>query len=260
MMGNYDVASLSVSLAAGLACGFLNTVASSGSAVSLPVLMWIGLHAVDANATNRIPVLIGSLTATIDLARHHKIPWGIALRAVMPVTIGAAFGALFAEVIPSHDLRLVVTAAIVVALVLILTKLKDILRTAEVRETQFRWQEVCWFLLIGFWLGFIVLDAATYLLLALVLSVGLPLAEANAAKCFLTVPTTAVAMLIFASHGSIDWRLGAVLGVGSIIGGLLGSRLAVSEQARRWIVGLLIFVIVGELIQLSIRYCFDFNG
>jgi hypothetical protein len=55
---------------------------------------------------------------------------------------------------------------------LILTKLKDLLRTAEVREAQFRWQDVCWFLLIGFWLGFIVLDAATYLLLALVLSVG----------------------------------------------------------------------------------------
>jgi uncharacterized membrane protein YfcA len=48
--------------------------------------------------------------------------------------------------------------------------------------------------------------------------------------------------------------LGAFLGVGSVIGGFLGSRLAVSKQAQRWIVGLLIAVIVGELIQLSMRY------
>ena len=115
-------------------------------------------------------------------------------------------------------------------------------------------------MLIGFWLGFIVLDGATYLLLALVLSVRLPLVEANAVKNFLTVPTTAVAMLIFASQGSIDWTLGAVLGVGSVLGGLLGSRLSLSDQARRWIVGLLVVVIVGELIQLSLRYFWDLIG
>jgi uncharacterized membrane protein YfcA len=243
-----------------LACGFLNTVASSGSAVSLPVLMWLGLHAVDANATNRIPVLIGSLTATINFARHGKIPWGIALRAALPVSIGAAVGAVAAITVPSHDLRLVITAAIVVALVLILTKLKDVLNATAAAETRYRWQEAVWFLLIGFWLGFIVLDAATYLLLALVLSVRLPLVEANAAKAFLTVPTTAIAMIIFASHGSVDWLLGAFLGIGSVAGGYLGSKLALSDQARRWITGLLIAVIIGELIQLSLRYFLELIG
>ena len=259
-MAGFDVVTLLIAAFAGLSCGFLNVVASSGSAVSLPILMWLGLHAVDANATNRIPVLIASATATLTMARHGKIPWGLALRAAIPVTIGAALGAFAADAIPSHDLRTVITVAIVVCLVLILTKLKDILRPGEVRETRFRWQEVTWFVLIGFWLGFIVLDGATYLLLALVLSVRLPLVEANAVKNFLTVPTTAVAMLIFASQGSVDWTLGAVLGVGSVLGGFLGSRLSLSDQARRWIVGLLVVVIVGELIQLSLRYFWDLIG
>ena len=39
--------------------------------------------------------------------------------------------------------------------------------------------------------------------------------------------------------------------------GPLGSRLALSEQARRWIVGLLVVVIVGELVQLSLRYVLE---
>ena len=55
---------LALAIVAGLACGFLNTVASSGSAVSLPVLMAIGLDPITANATNRVPLLLGSLSAT----------------------------------------------------------------------------------------------------------------------------------------------------------------------------------------------------
>jgi uncharacterized protein len=53
----YDVWSLVLGVAAGLACGFLNTAASSGSPVSLPILMMIGLDPISANATNCVPVL-----------------------------------------------------------------------------------------------------------------------------------------------------------------------------------------------------------
>ena len=90
-MIGYSVISMSVAVIAGLSCGFLNVVASSGSAVSLPALVWIGLYAVDANATNRIPVLIASLTATITLARQGKIPWGVPMRATPPGGIGPAW-------------------------------------------------------------------------------------------------------------------------------------------------------------------------
>jgi len=50
-------------LIAGLGCGLVNTLASSGSAISLPVLLLFGLSPLDANATNRLTVLFGSLMA-----------------------------------------------------------------------------------------------------------------------------------------------------------------------------------------------------
>lgn len=46
----------------------------------------------------------------------------------------------------------------------------------------------------------------------------------------------------------------------SVLGGLLGSRLSLSDRARRWIVGLLVVVIGGELIQLLLRYILNFIG
>src|SRR5690606_10682869 len=66
---------LAIAAIAGLACGFLNTVASSGSAVSLPLLMMIGLDPISANATNRLPVLIGGVSASYSFHRSGNMPW-----------------------------------------------------------------------------------------------------------------------------------------------------------------------------------------
>jgi uncharacterized protein len=121
----YDVWSLVLGLGAGLACGFLNTAASSGSAVSLPILMMIGLDPISANATNRVPVLIGAISATVSFYQRKVLPWALAVKVSLPVAIGGLGGAALAEILPGRELALVITAAILVALVLLLTKLKQ---------------------------------------------------------------------------------------------------------------------------------------
>jgi uncharacterized membrane protein YfcA len=92
------------------------------------------------------------------------------------------------------------------------------------------------------------------LLLALTLAVGLPFIHANAVKS--AVPTTIVAMLVFAFKGNIDWTLGAIMGAGSIAGGVLGAQWAMSPQARKWVFWLLVLVICAELVHLIIHYVF----
>jgi uncharacterized protein len=62
-------------LMAGVASGFVNTLASSGSAISLSMLITRGLPALDANATNRLPVLFGSLMALRRFHVARKIDW-----------------------------------------------------------------------------------------------------------------------------------------------------------------------------------------
>jgi uncharacterized protein len=231
----YDVWSLLLGLGAGLACGFLNTAASSGSAVSLPVLLMIGLDPISANATNRIPVLIGAISATTSFHQRKALPWELALKISLPVSIGGLIGAGLAEILPGRDLALIITAAVLVALALLFTKLKQAIESASSDTLRYGVREFLLFVGIGVWLGFIVLDGATYLLLALTLVVGLPLIHANAVKSATLVPTTVIAMIVFAFKGNVDWMLGAIMGVGSIAGGVLGARLATSAQARRWV-------------------------
>jgi hypothetical protein len=90
--------------------------------------------------------------------------------------------------------------SILVALLLLFTKLKQAIESASSDEVRYGVREFFLFIGIGGWLGFIVLDGATYLLLALTLAVGLPLVQANAVKNAVAVPVTIIAMLVFASR------------------------------------------------------------
>ncbi len=241
-------------------CGFLNAAAAAGSAVSLPILMFIGLDPVSANATNRIPVLLGAISATLGFQAKKAIPWPLALKVVVPTTLGSVGGAVLAELLPGRDLGLLITAAVLLALVLLFGKLKSALERASAATIRYGWREIAILFGIGIWLGFIVLDGATFTLLTLTLVVGLDLAPANAIKSLVLTATTSVAMVIFAYLGSIDWIVGAIMGVGSMIGAHLGVRVATSANAKKHVFRLLVVVISAEFVQLVWHYVFKTQG
>jgi uncharacterized membrane protein YfcA len=252
----HDLTALTLGAAAGLACGLLNTMASSGSAVSLPILMMIGLDPVTANASNRVPVLVAAISATASFHRGGHLDWALLARVVLPVTGGAAVGAVLAEIVPGRYLALLITAAVFIAFVLLFTRLKQAIERAQTHAVRLGTRELLLFFGIGVWLGFIVLDGGTYLLLALVIVVGLSLVKANALKSAILVPTTVVALAVFAVKGAIDWEIGAVMGAGSIVGGWLGARWAASPGGRAWVFRLLVLVIASELVHLVLHYVF----
>ena len=106
--------------------------------------------------------------------------------------------------------------------------------------------------LISVWAGFIVLDGMTYLLMALVLSVGFDVISANAAKAAIAVVIASVSLAILAADGDVDWAAAAPLSTGAVIGGFLAARLALKPAAARWIYRLLVAIIVGEFVQLML--------
>src|SRR5690606_34266820 len=60
-------------LAAGVAAGFVNTLAGGGSLLTLPALMLLGLPANVANGTNRLAVAAQSLSGVIAFHRQGKL-------------------------------------------------------------------------------------------------------------------------------------------------------------------------------------------
>ena len=243
-----------VLLVAGIACGFINTLASSGSAISLPMLLTLGLPALAANATNRLPVLFGSLMALRTFQREGKMDWSAAWKIVLPATLGSAAGVYLAETLHNRELGLVITAAVLVALLLLFTKLKEALAKDYHRAPRVTGLGLFVLSFVGVWLGFIVLDGATYLLLVLILLFGYDLPHANALKVFLLVTTTLVPITLFARAGNIWWTEGLLLSVGSLVGGHFGAKLSSHDKARTWVFRILVAVIILELIHLAMQY------
>jgi uncharacterized membrane protein YfcA len=243
-------------LFAGVFCGFLNTLASSGSAVSLPAMIFLGMDPGSANATNRLPVLAGAIAALFTFQRGEGLDWRLAARLTPPVLAGTIAGALSAELLPSRQMGLMITAAVLIALLLLFTKIKSLL--AERARVDIVINAQVWLALFGagFWCGFIVLDCATYFLLILVLLVRMDMLQANIYKTLFVGIGAFAALAVFYEGHLVDWKAGGILSAGSIAGGFIGARMAQMANAKIWVFRLLVTVILLEVVHLGIKYLY----
>ncbi len=244
-------------LGAGICSGFLNTIASAGSALTLPLMIFLGLPANIANGTNRVQIAIGRITSIVSFQRSKAIDWHNAIMLSLPCLVGAIIGASFAAVLQSKYIGWAITFGIIAVVVVLLTNPKRLLKDQQVATPVIKWWHLGLYFLIGLWGGFIVLDASTYALMVLVLAIGYDLKKANAIKAVAIFPMTIAALAIFAEAREINWRVGLLLSVGSIIGAWIGAALAVKEGIKIWIYRILIAVLLLELYQLASKYFFQ---
>ena len=86
--------------ATGMFVGFINTIAGSGSFLSLPVLIWMGLPANIANGTNRLSILFSSLSGVLSFNKKGFFDIKNALILSAFTIPGAIIGTLYVIEIP----------------------------------------------------------------------------------------------------------------------------------------------------------------
>ena len=243
-----------VLIAAGLVAGFLNTVASSGTAVTLPVMIFLGLHPMVANATNRVPVLVGCAVAVWKYHRVGKMPWQPTLRITVPVVAGAVVGLIAAENLSDmRTLRVTALALGIAALLVLLNPSKWLRDSPEPARALSPLIMVTMFA-VGAWAGLIALDSATYLLAILVLMARFPLAEANAIKVFSLGMVALLGVVLFTVKGQIDWSAALPLSAGAIVGSQVATRVSLGPNAGKWVYSMLLAVLCLEAVRLAVLY------
>jgi uncharacterized membrane protein YfcA len=74
----------------GFVAGFINTLAGSGSLLSLPILILLGLPANVANATNRVGVTMQNIVAVATFRSHGALPLAGSWKLIALARRGAA--------------------------------------------------------------------------------------------------------------------------------------------------------------------------
>lgn len=240
-------------LAAGFGAGFINTLAGSGSLITLPLLIFLGLPATVANGTNRVGVLLQTAVATNSFRRQKMLDVRGGLILAVPAIIGSLVGAQIAVNLNEEMMRRTIGVLMVVMLVVILVRPKRWLkgRPEALNERPGRLQIVVFFA-IGIYGGFIQAGVGIFLLAGLVLSVGYDLVRANAVKTLVVFCFTISALIVFVMNDQVHWGMGILLAVGNAFGGWAAARTAVKRGAEfvRWL--LIAVVVISALNFLGI--------
>jgi len=217
----------------GVVAGFVNTLAGSGSLLTLPLLMFLGLPANVANGTNRIAILLQNVVG-VGSFRHQKIidlKEGIWL--AIPAIVGSLVGARIAVHFNEEIMEKTIAGLLLFMFFVIIYKPERWIRKQEGKvSSKPTLIQIVIFFLIGIYGGFIQAGVGFFLLAGLVLGVGADLVKANALKLFIILLYTLFALAIFMMHGQVDYKLGLILAIGNMIGCFIGTRVAVSWGPR----------------------------
>ncbi len=224
--------------------GAINTIAGSGSLITLPLFVLMGLPASAANATNRVGVTIQNIVSLSTLKRRGALDLSGSAPFAGATLLGAVAGALVAVNVDERFLNLTIGLVMLTMLVVLWRNPRQFIEEAAREPRLGPLPSFFVFFGIGFYGGFIQAGVGILLLTALVLGAGLAPVKSNGIKLAVTLLFTAVALAIFAWNGQVDWQLGAIVASGQALGAWLAARfLADSKSAGLWMRRVLIAVV-----------------
>jgi uncharacterized protein len=230
---------------AGFVAGFINTLAGTGSLITLPLLIFLGLPATVANGTNRVGVLLQNIVAVATFRSRGALEMRSAWKLALPAVVGSVLGARLAVDIDQQTMRYVIGALMLVMLGIMLLKPERWIAAHASPRAPRLFVEVPLFFAIGVYGGFLQAGVGIFLLAALVLGAGFNLVGANGVKNLIVLLLTIVAIPVFVMHDQVQWAMGLLLGAGQAVGAWVAAHVAVKRGAGF----VRMFVIVTVLIS-----------
>lgn len=230
---------------AAVAAGLINALAGGGSLITFPTLMAVGIPPVMANVTNTVALCPGYLGATLaqkkDLHGQQK-----RIRLLLPsAVIGGIIGGIL--LLNSSDKVFERLIPFLILLAAALLAFQDTLRSWLQRrqgDENGHIPEIFAVLpiaLASIYGGYFGAGLGVIKLAILGLFLKDNLTRLNALKQLLSLVVNVAASWFFLFSNQVYWSAAIVVAIGSLIGGLLGGKLAriISPSYLRWTVVIL---------------------
>lgn len=264
-------------LVAGVWAGLINTIVGSGTLVTFPVLVTMGVPPVTATMSNAMGLIAGNLTGAWNYRAELRGLRGTLLKLLPCSIVGGAIGAGLLMVLPEEVFSYVAPALIVVALFFVVfqPRLQGIVRRRKEAQAQeiadaarahgeepaqldpnsLPQPSILYVLVFiaGIYGGYFV--AAQGVLLLGILGVFLlaSMQSANAVKIFLVAAVNIVAAVsyILFSFERIDWWVVVLIAISSSVGSWLGAKVGrrLSPVALRTVIVILGLAALANMVR-----------
>ncbi|OPZ99757.1 MAG: hypothetical protein BWY70_00886 [Bacteroidetes bacterium ADurb.Bin408] len=236
----------------GLIAGFINVLAGSGSFITLPVMIFLGIPAPIANGTNRIAVFFQNMVSARSFYTNRLLPLKQALWLSLPSVAGSLIGAWIAVDINKKMMETAIGIIMLIMLAFMFYKPEKWLKSHKTEKASvpdLKWWHFMLLFFIGIYGGFIQAGVGVFLLVGLVLGINYDMVRANAIKAFINLVFTPFALIVFILSNQVDYVSGFILTAGSVTGAYIATRTAIRWGAVyiRWIV---VAVIVFSSVKL----------
>ncbi len=233
--------------AGGCFAGFVNALAGGGSLLTVPLLSLAGVEGLLANGTNRVSVLLATLSTGLGFKRGGFVDWSQILPVAGPAVVGGTVGSIAVSQIDDQLFERMFGIIMIPLLVLSLRPPRK--NGAKTRWPA--WLTVIVFFMAGVYAG--AIQAGVGLILLLILNrAGHDLVTGNAIKTFVVTGVSLIAVPVFVLQGQVRWLPAVVLSAGTMTGGYLGANSAVSggERVVKPVLAVAVVILAGRMLGL----------
>jgi uncharacterized protein len=230
----------------------VSVVTGSTSLMTVPVMIEFGIDPHVAVATNMMALIFMSLGGSLPFARkglleHRLLPVCSALTLV-----GSAIGALLLLDVPVRALQLTIAIAMIVVAAFALTRKHSGTIEHPVSNARRAIGYVTTFLLAVYG-GFFSGGYVTMLTAAFVVLFGFTFLQSVATTKVINLFSSAAATLVFAWHGVVDYKLGAILGGTMFLGAWAGGH-ATMRISPVWLRRIFLLAVMGLALKMLFAF------
>jgi len=235
--------------------GAVNSVAGGGTLLTFPVLIWIGLPSVTANATSTVAIWPGSLGSMWGYRRDLRGLTARSYALVVPSAVGGVCGAVLLGLTPPRLFDRLVPLLILFATFLFMLQesVQRLIRrvSADGHADAASWVAgaIVFQFFVALYGGYFGAGIGILMLAALGILGYTDIHQMNGLKNLLALFINGIAALYFVARGMANWPEALVMAVGAVAGGYGGAGVAkrIGPKAVRRIV-----VIIGFTMTLSL--------
>lgn len=236
---------------AGFFGALVDAIVGGGGLITIPALLSVGLPTHLALGTNKFASSFGTISSAYHYYKSGEVEFSI-LKFLIPLSlVGSALGVLAVLAIDPTFLKgFIIVMVLIIGLYTLLKKnLGLINHPLEVTRKKIK-QAMGLSLGLGFYDGFFGPGTGSFLIFGMIHIFGFDFRKASANSKFLNFASNLTSLVLFLVNGKIMFTYGIPMAIAMIIGGRVGTHLAVTKGAQ-FIKPVFVLVSFGLVLKLS---------